>query len=959
MTDYSNTFDFLDGPPFINGNMHHGHALVSSIKDTNLRFKEKQGYDIDFNFGFDEHGLPLEQAVEKEIGKLDLTKDDNLKLFCDTARNIISTYTDKWINCFNKLNRKIDTNKQYHTSDINYMNKLWSNFNELYKKGLIYRSYKVMPYSPKLGCSLSNFEANSNYMTINDNTVTVAFPAMDKMNNIIEKTFLIAWTTTPWSLVGNMGLGVNKDIIYCMVSYNDNFYWVAQNLIDSNFNEKVEIINMMPGKDLAENYSYKNIFNVIEYDGYMIHCADYITDSSGTGIVHLAPMFGADDFNTMNMKELPSFLDQHLNLTKNIPELEINNGAFLLDIEIPVIKYLAHNHLLFNKKKIKHQYPMCWRTDTKLVYYANSAWFLNVTKIKQDLINNVKTINWHPKEVAEKRFNNWIANSIDWCLSRNRIWGTPLPILVSKDNNDDIIIIKDINHYETLVGHKVNDLHLDTIGNKTIMINDKEYKLMGDVFDCWYESGMACIINQKTDTFKPFDFITESLDQTRGWFYTLNVLSTAIYNMPAFKNVKVSGLIMANDGKKMSKRLMNYTDPMELIEKYGSDMLRLYLISSPASKGESFNFNDEDLMKLYKKFIPFNSGINMFKSYSIRINDEHIIKKYSPLDIFIIKEMLKFIETITCNLNKYDTSNLDTIIVKMIDTICNIYIRFSRDRMNMNEGTEEYNNCFMVLSWVFNNFVNTVYPIMPSYFDEWTNIIKDIKFKNEIKTSFDEEYNFDIVFEIIENGRKLRDDNNLKLTRSVLSMDVYLKNKDINNASNCVDYIMNELNIENVYFKDIEILDGKYKPIFGIVGKHYKKDTKKICNIIMNAKSIEELNEHNITQEFYIKETFIDDTDNYKYLIDSKMVIGMDINNSDDIIMKESLLMLKKEINSKKKDLGYNWYDNVTVYLKENHIFDKYIDYMKKIHMKYVWMDDNMDYEYTIGQYMFSISSNS
>ena len=307
------------------------------------------------------------------------------------------------------------------------MDSLWSNFHKLYQEGLIYQSFKVMPYSPKLGCSLSNFEANSNYATINDNTVTVAFPLIEKSTNmVVDNTYLLAWTTTPWSLVGNMGLGVNPKLTYVTVEYIDKFYLVAENLVESNFKSDYLIVDKISGSDLSKDFRYQNIFNMIESD-YMIHSADYITDSSGTGIVHLAPMFGDEDFKTMKLNNLPIFLDKHLCFLKDFSVIEMSAGTFLLDTEIPVIKYLAKNGLLFSKRKITHSYPMCWRTDTKLVYYANSAWFLNVTKIKEQLIKNVKKINWHPHEVAEKRFNNWISNSIDWCLSRNRGLGYTSP----------------------------------------------------------------------------------------------------------------------------------------------------------------------------------------------------------------------------------------------------------------------------------------------------------------------------------------------------------------------------------------------------------------------------------------------------------------------------------------------------------------------------------------------------
>tara|TARA_B110000908_G_scaffold166993_1_gene219123 strand:+ start:1404 stop:4286 length:2883 start_codon:yes stop_codon:yes gene_type:complete len=952
------SYNFLDGPPFINGMMHHGHALVSSIKDTILRHKEREGYDIEYNFGFDEHGIPLEQAVEKEIGdKLDLTDPTNLTLFCNTARDIITKYTVKWIDSFHKLNRKLDLDKQYHTSDVNYMDQLWSNFYKLYQQGLIYQSFKVMPYSPKLGCSLSNFEANSNYATVNDNTVTVAFPLVEKDTNIIiSNTFLLAWTTTPWSLVGNMGLGVNPKITYVKVEYLDKFYIVAENLIKDNFKENYQVVDKFTGTFLTVNYSYKPIFNHIK-SNYMIHSADYITDSSGTGIVHLAPMFGDDDFKTMKLKDLPNFLDKHLCFLEEFNELSLPTGTFLLDTEIDVIKFLARNGFLFSKKKITHSYPMCWRTDTKLVYYANSAWFLNVTKIKTDLIKNVKTIKWHPHDVAEKRFNNWIENSVDWCLSRNRIWGTPIPIMINIENNEEFMIIKNKEHLEELVGKTVDDLHLDIVRDMRINYDGKTWKLMGDVFDCWYESGMACVVKQKDpNMYEPFDFITESLDQTRGWFYTLNVLSTALYQKPAFKNVKVSGLIMASDGKKMSKRLQNYTDPMMLIDKYNSDILRLYLISSPASKGESFKFNDDNLSKIYKKFTPFENAISMFNSYSVKVDNNHSIENLSSLDGYILEQTLKFKECINKKLQKYDTSNMDQDIIHMIDCICNIYIRLSRDRMNYNLGKNAYNNCFKVLDWVLNTIIDTIYPMMPGYYNKWKSIKLNLNYKNNLEYDEDVKEDFNKIYQLIENVRKLRDNCKMRVTLPMKHLTIYLSDKDRCLVDRLKHYIMNELNIENIILDDINLLPGNFKPIFGKIGRIYKKETKKICGIISKANSVEELNELGINSELFFKEITLKNHDNIRYLNCDTIVLACDITVDNDNIAKESLTLLKKKINNVKKEMGLNWYDNVILKIKRDIILEEYQPYLKKLHLKYQWYNEDKPDYHEFNDWRFVIS---
>tara|TARA_B100000768_G_C11284691_1_gene381461 strand:+ start:779 stop:3658 length:2880 start_codon:yes stop_codon:yes gene_type:complete len=954
-------YEFLDGPPFINGKMHHGHALVSSIKDTILRHKENQGYNIDFNFGFDEHGLPLEQAVEKELNqsKLDLSQPENLELFCNTARNIIEKYTQMWIESFRKLNRKIDITKQYHTSNIDYMNSLWKNFYILHQKGLIYQSYKVMPYSPKLGCSLSNFEANSNYQEISDNTITVKFPIVDKLTDTVLKNYyFLAWTTTPWSLVGNMGLGVNSEINYCCIKFKDEYYYLAENLVVNNFKEGTfEIIKKgIKGNELVNSYSYRPIFNHLIDIDYSLYNADYITDISGTGIVHLAPMFGQDDFNTINKKDLPLFLDPHLNFTYDFTLLNISKGSFLLDIEVPVIKYLAHNNLLFSKKKIKHQYPMCWRTDTKLIYYANTSWFLNVSKIKKNLIKNVMKIKWHPKEVAVKRFNNWVANSIDWCLSRNRVWGTPLPILVNKVDSSDIIFIKSKEYLEEIIGKKINDLHLDTLNKINFIIKDKEYKIMGDVFDCWYESGMACVVNNKHNDFQPYDFITESLDQTRGWFYTLNVVSTALFNKPAFKNVKVSGLILAEDGKKMSKRLMNYTNPIDLIEKYDADSLRLYLISSPASKGEPFKFNNSHLEKLYKKFIPIENGIKMYIDYGLYIDNKFEIGKLTTLDTYIIQQINNFCRMIDNKLNQYDTSNLDKEIIRMIDVICNRYIRLSRDRMNFNLGNDEYQLCFRVLNYVLYNFSESLKAILPSKYNRWKTLIsKNLQSEYIYNFYADDidEIDFDICYQVIELGRRLRDKHKIRFTMPISNITVYLMSTDIIKLKPSLSYIKQELNIEHINIVDINKLPCIFKPHRGTVGKFYKKETKQICQKIINAKSEDDLVD--IKNKFYYREIQIKNTDELKYCQDDQIVVELSYIFNDIHKIKEQLILLKKNINNVKKEMGINWFDKSILLIKDSPKLEEYSWYLEELNLKFKFSNNIENEIFNFNNWYFSI----
>jgi isoleucyl-tRNA synthetase len=574
---------FLDGPPFVNGNPHHGHLLVSSIKDTMARYMNQKGYCVSYQIGFDCHGLPLEQAAESKIGKCS-PNDTNLKIieFNNECRNIIKSCSEIWFDTLEKLGRQFDKSQTYFTSNFEYMQVIWWSFKKLWDKNLIYRSKKVMPYSPLCETSLSNFEANSNYQERNDISIYVKF----KITNSNE--FLLIWTTTPWSLFANQGICINPTFTYYLIELSSfDKLWLCQFAIDKLFKQdNYTILKTIIGSELV-GLKYDPIFKIDNYNNYQIYGDNYIQEMTGTGLVHLAPLYGEDDMRVMikygyDINNLPEYLiDSQVKF--NIDYYVNNNnikGKFVMDTSLDIVIHLKNNFHVLKSEKIKHSYPYCWRTDYPLIYLAKDAWFLNVQKIIPDLIKNNNKIIWYPEHVGTERFVNWIKNSPDWCLSRNRVWGTPLPIWINDKN--DTICIESISELENLTNQKFNDLHIDKLGDIKININGSIYHRTPYIFDCWYESGIAPLARfgyPKCKELKyPVDFIAESLDQTRGWFYTLNVLSTALFNEPAYKKVIVSGLILASDGKKMSKRLNNYTSPNILIDTYGADILRLYLI---------------------------------------------------------------------------------------------------------------------------------------------------------------------------------------------------------------------------------------------------------------------------------------------------------------------------------------------------------------------------------------------
>ena len=600
-------FTFYDGPPFATGLPHYGHILAGTIKDIICRYATMKNNYVPRRAGWDAHGLPIEYEIEKKLGIKTKSQviDYGIGNYNKECESIVMRCADQWKYTINRIGRWIDFDNDYKTMDTNFMESVWWVFKELWKKDLVYKGFKIMPYSNACNTPLSNFEAKSNYKDIHERSVIVTFPLVNENN-----TFFLVWTTTPWTLPSNIALCVNPNIIYVKLfdNINNKIYILAESLINSIFKNKknYNILEKMKGIEL-KNIKYIPIFNYFEYlNTFKILIDDFVLDDSGTGIVHLAPAFGEDDFRvciennliTKDGTNLICPIDPNGSFTSKVKDFE---GLKVKECDKEITDYLKSIGRLFKIINCVHSYPFCWRSDTPLIYKAVSCWFVNVEKIKDKIIENNKKINWIPGYVGEKRFHNWLKDTKDWCISRNRYWGTPLPIWVS-DDMEEIVNIGSIDELSKLSGIKLTNLHRHHLDKITIpsKMGKGKLKRVEEVFDCWFESGSMPYAQshypfENKDLFEknfPADFIAEGLDQTRGWFYTLMVLSTALFDKPAFKNVIVNGLVLAEDGKKMSKRLKNYPDPLNIVNKYGADALRMYLIDSPVVKAESLRFKE-------------------------------------------------------------------------------------------------------------------------------------------------------------------------------------------------------------------------------------------------------------------------------------------------------------------------------------------------------------------------------
>ena len=931
-------FKFLDGPPFCNGQVHFGHLLVSSVKDTIARFKSQQGYQISYQLGMDTHGIPLEQQAEKTVGKISCKDSiEKIKVFNDECRRIINGCSESWFNTLGKFGRQFERDETYYTCTFEYMENLWGAMKILWDKDLVYLSRKVMPYSAACETPLSNFEAGSNYKDRNDISVYARFKLKDYQDN----TYLVIWTTTPWSLVANQGICVNPTLTYCLFSYENNNYWMTQSSIGRVFPlDKCNIIKTALGDELV-GLEYTPIFNNSKLH-YKVYGDSYVKDDTGSGLVHLAPLFGEDDFRVMKLK--PEYLPEHLvdsGVRFNI-DLEIDGknlkGVFVIDTALDITIGLKKSGDVLKSEKITHSYPHCWRTDTPLVYLACDAWFINVQKLIPDILENNSKINWYPKYVGTERFANWIRNSPDWCISRNRVWGTPIPIWTSESGKTKCI--GSVGELEELTGNKYTDLHLDHMENVDFTFNGEKYSRTFGVLDCWFESGMAPIARTK-DAFKDrscdsffseqvetdVDFIAESIDQTRGWFYTLNVLSTALYNKPAFSSVIVSGLVLASDGKKMSKRLNNYTDPLDVMNKYGSDVLRMYLLGSTATKAESFCFKDEDLNDITRKLITYSNAFNMFKEsyYYYSQTNGNVLdgpKSTNKLDIWLLNIFHNFRNNVYDNLESLELTHIPNLIYKFIDKLCNTYIKLSRDRLKSQSSVQDARESLLTLKCVLNGVNLLIAPFMPHLAEHFHHIMNPddvsihlhyIKLDERVVPDTKVIKSICSLSELFEAVRNLRARIDLPIIYPLDELKLYSISSDILEFS---DVIKKELNIKNITMMELEKLPKKYIPNRGILGKLYKKGANDVAKRIESG-DISDLSDDHYSIEYIIQDHPGYISSKFDYYSDegkrSESIIYLSAEATAHNMMEAEVNHFRRQVNILRKDMGLKMFDRVYI----------------------------------------------
>ncbi len=687
-------YSFYDGPPFATGLPHYGHIMAGVLKDIVPRYWTMKGHRVPRRFGWDCHGVPVEYEINKTY-KIESSKqvlEMGIDKYNAACRSIVQRYSQEWKRTVRRVGRWVDMENAYFTMDVDFMQSVWWVFQELYKKGLIYEGYKVVPYSVGISTPLSNFEANQNYKQVQDPAITITFPVVGRTG----ESFL-AWTTTPWTLPSNLALAVGKDIDYVRVreKSSGHVYILASALVKSSWKNPetdVEVLETVKGESLI-GLKYEPLFSYFAdkaaEGAFRVIASDHVTTESGTGIVHMAPAFGEEDYYACQKEGVPMVnpVDNDGMFTAAVPDYA---GRRVKDADKDIIAELKKRGRLFKQDTIMHSYPFCWRSDTPLIYKAVSSWFVAVEKIKDRIVANNQTTNWVPEHLRDGRFGNWLENARDWAISRNRFWGTPIPIW--RNPEGEMICIGSREELEKLSGKKVDDLHIDIVDHITIPspTGKSPLKRVEGVLDCWFESGSMPYAQwgyprTNQEEFKkgfPADFIAEGLDQTRGWFYTLMVIGTALFDQAPFKNVIVNGLILAEDGKKMSKSLRNYPDPMEVLDKHGADALRLYLIDSPVVKAQELRFSETGVKDIVRRillrwwnaysFFTSYANIDEFKPRGDARNSPNI------LDQWVLSRLHGLIANTEAEMAAYRLYNVVPALLAFIEDLTNTYIRFNR-----------------------------------------------------------------------------------------------------------------------------------------------------------------------------------------------------------------------------------------------------------------------------------------
>jgi isoleucyl-tRNA synthetase len=912
-------FVIMDGPPFVSGNLHPGHAAVSSTKSAIFNYKIMKGFNCPFKMGYDCHGLPIENLVckEQKLDTLDKIHNIGLTKFNQLCENTIKKYSSSWTPLFQRLGRFADFDDTYMTRDKDFMESCIWIFSELWRKNLVYKGNKVMAYSYACQTPLSNFEASQNYKNKETKSIYVGFELDNKSMN---KELLVAWTTTPWTLPSNLALCVNDNLDYVKIvlqnSNDDNIYILGKNSIRNLFGKKTRytIINEFKGSELV-GLEYKPLFTYMNnvdsnnnYERkYKVLSDNYVTEGKiGTAIVHQAPAFGEDDFrvcdinNVVNNVTVSNYcpLDESGRFTDVVSDYK---GRLVFDCDEDIRTRLKQTGSLIKTEKYIHSYPYCWRTDTPLIYRTTESYYIKVTALKDRMIELNQTVSWHPADIGSNRFHQWLSNTKDWAISRFRFYGTPIPLWVADDG--DTICISSVDELEQLSGSTVINLHPEYVNDIVIEKNGKTYTRIRDIFDCWFESG-AVPFAQLHYPFNPeskildtreylSDFICEGMDQTRGWFYTLLVLSTAILDKAPYKNVMCTGMILDKHGNKFSKKHGNFVDPMVTINQFGSDILRTYFINSPLMHASPLKFDENIIDRLKKRLLPYINGVKFWIEHTMNLMNKQNITTYiideiksdmltNLMDTWLVSLTNELIIKVVNFMDTYQLGRAIDLLLEFVDNLTNWYIKFNRDRLKGLCGIEEWKLSSTILYNVLMTYCRLWAPFTP-FLSEYIykHLHKcSIKFRDinsVLLTDYPEQSSINMdtdslllmkdLQKICQLVRTMRDNSEKHTSKVVPLLECTIYHDDtkylallekhidiIKNDINCFVFLFEHLN-NNVVIK--------IKPDRKIIGQTFRKESTSVVNLITNQ-----------TPEFLV--SVYEGREQFKYISDNYNTILTD-----------------------------------------------------------------------------------
>ena len=959
------SYVFYDGPPTANGKPHIGHVETRVIKDMIPRYRTMKGYQVPRKAGWDTHGLPVELEVEKKLGLdgKDQIEKYGVEPFIEQCKESVWKYEGMWEDFSHTVGFWADMKNPYVTYHNDYIESEWWALKEIWKKGLLYEGHKIVPYCPRCGTPLSSHEVAQGYKDVKERSAVVRFKVKG------EDAYILAWTTTPWTLPSNVALCVNPDEDYVKVTSKGYTYYMAAALVDTVLGEGAEILEHYQGKDL-EFKEYEPLFPYAEKrignkKAYYVVCDTYVTLTDGTGVVHIAPAFGEDDSKVGHRYDLPfvQLVNEKGEMTEETPWA----GTFCKKADMAVLQALEDKDLLFDAPLFEHSYPHCWRCDTPLIYYARETWFIRMTAVKEDLIRNNNTINWIPESIGKGRFGDWLENVQDWGLSRNRYWGTPLPVWQCECGHQDCIgSIEELKEKADNCPDDI-ELHRPYIDAVTIKCPKcgKEMHRVPEVIDCWFDSGSMPFAQhhypfENKEIFEkqfPAQFISEAVDQTRGWFYSLLAISTLLFNKAPYENVIVLGLVQDENGQKMSKSKGNAVDPFDALQTYGADAIRWYFYTSSAPWLPS-RFAGKTVVEGQRKFM--GTLWNTYAFFVLYANiDNFDATKYSleydklaVMDKWLLSRLESTVKALDDNLANYRIPEAAKALQSFVDDMSNWYVRRSRERFWAKGMEQDKINAYMTLYTALVTVAKAAAPMIPFMTEDiYQNLVKSIDasapesihlcdFPEVHENWIDPKMEEDMadLLEIVVMGRAARNTANIKNRQPIGTM--YVKS-EFQLSEFYKEIIEDELNVKEVVFKDdiADFISYSFKPQMRTVGPKYGKLLNKIKTVLSELDGNKAMAELKSTGELKLdidgqeivlleEDLLIDmaQMEGYVSESDHTITVVLDTNLTPELIEEGFVRELVSKIQTMRKEAGFEVMDKIRVYAKDN---DKIVDIMK------------------------------